>query len=99
MKVSTNLNFRLLANYMMWEVICQSNNYFIRAVSEKFEEYRHKIYRTKSEPERAKRCLQFVRGHLGLPLSMLYLDGKFDKDKLRHVSSILNTICEFQGVE
>lgn len=78
---------------MIWEVICQTYNYFPQVVSEKFQNYRSLLlYRKKTKPDRAKTCFMFVLNQLGLPLSILYVDEKFGEDKLRHVSWDIMTI-------
>jgi predicted metalloendopeptidase len=78
--------FSVLANYMMWEVICQSFQYFPRAISEKFARYLDILYRKKSESDRTKTCLSFTRDQLDLPLSLIYIDEKLGEDELKSVS-------------
>lgn len=77
-----SFKFRVLANYMMWEVIWKTYKYFPRAVS---EEFTNSFAGGRTNQARDKICFQHVRDLLGLPLSMLIMDD-FGSDKFKQVN-------------
>ena len=77
--------FRVMANYLMWQVVRYFSSDLDSRFRDVFQEYRKSIIGTTDDDPRWQECLSISNHYLGMPFSLLYVDETFEGESKKSV--------------
>ncbi|XP_058947428.2 endothelin-converting enzyme homolog [Pocillopora verrucosa] len=85
---------RVIANYMMWQVVRYFSSDLDSRFRDVFQEYRKSIMGTTDDDPRWQECLSISNLYLGMPFSLLYVDETFEGESKKSAEEMVHGIRE-----